>query len=353
MNESKLNLSTSPSGETINVDQKLEELTEQIIKKFNANKKEIYKWKQRFYRRFFEGPRKEISHDWHVVNTFLERAIDKFKKGYPNQKNNSELLYTLAQIKAYLTLAKIERDFAQAWTYLNLADSLLPFVVSVDELHLCTVRLQSRDEVLPEDLKKSLPKNIENFFDGKNSKKSKHIDKYSILNTQEIRALLWNSSNRKISLRLSLWRRLGAYLFIGLSIAVIVAEILKYNFNMNRINSLFDMPFLTISLLGFFGGGISAFLTARDKAVDITSYQTLIVYTFLRMLLGAAGSFVVFIALNWIGNEEIKKQLRENIFAFLGTGIAAGFSEKLFVNTLEKMADKLDIISKLEKEDKC
>ena len=345
--------STVSTKDTNNMNLKFNELTKQAINQINVSKRSLQKLRQWILKKISKGPRKEISHDWHVVHSFLERAIEHFKLQETHEDNK---IHTLAKIKAYLELAKTESDFAQAWTYVNLADSLLPLVVDDKELGACMVRLRSRDKLIPENVRKSLPDDMQKFFDeteveennDKTTDNTIKKDKYDVLREQEVRALVWNSLNRKISLRMSLWRSVGLYLLIGLAFAIIVAEILYPP--SDEFIPLILFPFVAISFLGCFGGAISAFLKARKKVVDITSYETIKVHTMLRMLLGAAGSFVVFVAVNWLGSESIVKLLNSNIYVFLGVGIAAGFSEKLFVGTLEQMANKLDIIGKTDED---
>jgi hypothetical protein len=331
------------------IDEELQISMEQTIKQVKVIKWPVPKFKRWFIQKVIKGPKNEISHDWHIVNSFLERAIEQYKIDVINNKHDPKQLHLLAKIKAYLELAMLATDFAQAWTFVNLADSFLPLVVCDEELNACTVRLSSRDRLIPKDMQDSLPEDIQKIMkERKNKKKSKNFDKYNMLRKQEIRALMWNSLNRKISLRISLWLAVGLYLLIGLVLAITIAEFLLPP--SDKLRGLIHLPFISIAILGFFGGGISAFLTTRKKLVDITSYQTLKVYTLVRMLLGAAGSFVVFIAAHCIGNQQLIDLLNSNIYFFLGTGIIAGFSEQLFVGTMEKMADKLDIIGKTDQE---
>ncbi|MHC4570897.1 MAG: hypothetical protein ACYS0C_02315 [Planctomycetota bacterium] len=353
MSTSDSSSSTVSTKDTNNMNLKLNELTKQAINQINVSKHSLQKLRQWIVKKISKGPRKEISHDWHVVHSFLERAIEHFEL---QEKHEDNKIRTLAKIKAYLELAKTERDFAQAWTYVNLADSLLPLVVDDKELGACIVRLRSRDKLIPDDMRKSLPGDMKKFLEetevlessNRTSNNTIIKDKYDVLREQEVRALLWNSLNRKVSLRMSLWYSVGAYLFVALLLALFVAESLHYQ--SDKKNALVSLPFLAISVLGLFGGGISAFLKARKKVVDITSYETIKVHTILRMLLGAAGSFVVFVAVNWLCSENMVELLNSDIYVFLGVGIAAGFSEKLFVGTLEQMANKLDIIGRTDED---
>lgn len=333
--------------DTNSIDLKFNELTKQAIEQIDISKHSLQKLRQWILKKVSKGPRKEIDHDWHIVHSFLERAIEHFKLQETHDNNK---IQTLARINAYLELAKIERDFARAWTYVNLADSLLPLVVDGKELDACMTRFLSWDKHL-KDMLTSLQKHIPKFLEdpeesGSNNKTSNNTDKYEVFREQEVRALLWNILNRRVSLRISLWRSVKLYLLVALLFALFVAELL--HLLSDEFIPLIPFPFVAVSILGFFGGGISAFITARKKVVDITSYETIKVHTSLRMLLGAAGSFVVFAAIKWLGQADITNLVNSNIYAFISVGITAGFSEQLFVGTLEKMADKLDIVGKTD-----
>jgi hypothetical protein len=339
-------------------DHKLHKLVEHAFGQI-YEKGSIQKVKNWFVKRFFRGPGKEISHDWHIVNSFLERTIVHIKRLPKTDIDYEKKILTLARIKAYLKMAKIETNFAEAWTYVNLADSFLPLVVNEDELGNCIMRLASRDRLITESILTTLPSEAQKILKDDNLMSvviDGNLDRYKLYREQEMRALLWNSLNRKISFRISLWHSLEMYLLFALVLAVGVTEIISMlvpelmlvkDVNGKTMTSI-PFPFIFVSILGFLGGGLSAYVKTRDKAVDITSYKTLKVYTILRMLLGAAGSFVVFIIIHFLGNDELNTLLNTNIYAFLGIGIVAGFSERLFIETMEKMADKLDIIGKTD-----
>lgn len=155
------------------------------------------------------------------------------------------------------------------------------------------------------------------------------------------RALRWNLSNRRISLKLTLWRSLEGWLLLGLVATVIVAEIMHAQQYLPQ-ESPVSLPFAATALLGFFGGSLSALIKARSEVMRIRSYELIRVHTILRMLLGAAGSLVIYIVIQWIPIGNIPSQLNSNIYVFLSIGIAAGFSEKLFIRALEKIAENLE-----------
>ena len=350
----------SPQGKTKKQPSEPGELTNQVVKETKEKKGVLRRLWQRILQWFSPGPRTEIHHAWLHVNTFVERAVKRFNSKQSDDGDWAKKR-NLATVKAYLTLARRERDFAQTWTYVNLADALLPLVVDEDELEAYMQRLRTSEEYLPA-LKKYMdeskfdrvpvdakqgPKDKEKSDPSQSSKFEK--DRFALHREQIVRADFWNVANRKVSLKRTLWHSVGIKLFVALVVAIVVAESIYA-----PSNNLVPRPFVSISLLGFFGGGLSAFLTARQSVINIPSYELIKLHSFLRMLLGAAGAFVVYVVAQWHGlfEESIGILLHNNIYVFLSIGIAAGFSEKLFVGALEKVADKLLIAGEPDEEKK-
>ncbi len=349
-----------PQRETAHRDLTLEELTKEAVREIEGKKGFARRAWQWILQPFFSGPRKEICHDWLNTCHFADRA-----KEYLHSKHSGDSTKkrTFARVQAYLKLAARERDFAQAWTYVNLADALLPLVVDDHELDACILRLRKWDEQMPTYLKKCLEKAKKGADSPGKKQESKQKEspnvsqrsdsdtgRYTLHGEQLVRALLWNIANRRVSLRLSLWRSVGMWLLVGLVAAIVIAESMYSGSDQPK--PLVSAPFAAASLLGFFGGGLSAFLKARGSVIRIPSYELIRSHTFLRMLLGAAGSFVIFVAAHWLPFAEIPDLIDSDIFVFLSIGIVAGFSEKLFVGTLEKMAENLNLADATEEEKK-
>ena len=355
--------STSPQKEMKQYNLTLNQLTDQVIREIEPKRGVFQRLWQSILQWFTSDLRTEIRHDWLHVNSFVERAVKRFNSK-KSVNDDGEKKRNLATIQAYLTLARRERDFAQAWTYVNLADALLPLVVDKEQLEACMQRLRTWDESLaplkkykkeskfdpdPVDAKQG-PKDKEKSDPSQSSKCDK--DRFALHRAQLIRAQFWNVANRKSSLKRSLWWSIGIRLFGALVVAIVVAELIYAA--SNPLCPLVPRPFVFISLLGFFGGGLSAFLIARQYVINISSYELIKLHSLLRMLLGAAGAFVVYVVVQWPGlfEESIRKLLHDNIYVFLSIGIAAGFSEKLFVGALEKVADKLLIAGEPDEEKK-
>jgi hypothetical protein len=324
----------------------LEDLTKKIVNDINKDKGIIRRFWEKYQNLFRSYPITEINHVWKIVNTFAERTA-KCK-----DLNDCEI-QTLATVQAYLILAKKERDFSRAWTYVNMADALLPLVVKDDEFQTCLVRLRANDIYLQDKIKKIIqeldPTHTDDRLKSSEDKKTsdsseKTVSKkrrYLAHQGQLIRGMFWNTANCNISLKISLWHSLSIWLFLGLVLAIFVAEYAYDTSNLEK--TLVPLPFVSISMLGFFGGGLSSIMISRKSVIGITSNKLIRAHTFLRMLVGAAGSFVVYTVTQVPGllAENISKFPRDNIYFFIALGIAAGFSEQLFVSSLDNISKNL------------
>ena len=363
---------------------KFESLSRKIRKKILRNNgplQQLYRW---FIKLFTSGPRPEIYHDWLYVNSIFQKAIYCAES---EGKLSPGTFSTLATIQAYLELARYERNFAKAWSYINLAITLLPLVVKPEELASVTFRLQQRklkekEKAAVQDwisklvsIQSQLKLTKEEKDDEKSqlyilqantlvaqlereikacttlpryskagkekesdSSDNREQDKNQLHFEQINEAQMWNVKNLRIALKLSLWKSVGSWFLLSLLIALAIAVCGENSFKLR------DSPYyryIFILLLGFFGGGLSALLTARQTAVRIVDWGLLKAYMILRMLLGAAGSFVVYIIVQAISLGEISKDINTNFPVFLALGIAAGFSERLFIKALEKISENL------------
>jgi len=361
---------------------KFESLSRKIRKKISRNNgplRQLYRW---FIKLFTSGPRPEIYHDWLYVNSIFEKAV------YCVESEGSlspDTFSTLATIQAYLELARYERNFAKAWSYINLAITLLPLVVKQEELPSVTFRLQQRkmkekEKVAIQDwisklvsiqsqLKltqgetdheksqlyiqqantllaqlesevkacKTLPKHAKAGKEKESDSDNRKQDKNQLYFEQINEAQTWNVKNLRIALKLSLWKSVGSWFLLSLLIALAIAVCGESSFKLKSP----AYRYIFILLLGFFGGGLSALLTARQTAVKITDWGLIKAYMILRMLLGAAGSFVVYIIVQAISLGQISTEIDKNFAAFLALGITAGFSERLFIKALEKISENL------------
>ena len=130
---------------------------------------------------------------------------------------------------------------------------------------------------------------------------------------------------------------------MGLLPAIFFAELWYFGFNPGK--SWWELPFITISFMGFFGGGVSAILIARENVMGTPDRTEIEGQLTLRMLIGASGALVVYIILgSGLFASDFSILVHENIYVFLLIGIVAGFSEQLFIGALGRMSEKLNIV---------
>ena len=106
-------------------------------------------------------------------------------------------------------------------------------------------------------------------------------------------------------------------------------------------------------MLGLFGGALSVLLSARDRKVTAITYGQTKSHIIMRLLLGAAGAYVMFVLVSLPGlmSKEVFGYLQKPQ-GFIALGIVAGFSERLFRNTLEKLAKKFPTSDEKSDDDK-
>lgn len=306
-------------------EQRLNDLIAEAVRKEGNNGRVRLIWDS-IRGSFSSLPRREICHDYAVVKLIADRTAQFINF----EDSSSEMVrkkHDWGKIQALLTLASRERNLAQAWTLVNLADALLPFVVDKKELEACEERLHRCDAYLPEHVTEILKSN------------SQTIDPYTLHCKQLARGWYWNIENRKVSLKLSILRSFGICLLTLLVLVIFIAE---SAFPLPKIAFHIPFPFLAVTLFGLFGGALSSVLIARRSTVSIPSYELIRDQIFLRMLIGAAGAFVVFVAVEsgLIGFMEGIT----NPAVFLIFGIASGFSEQLFVTALDRIGSKVNIV---------
>lgn len=339
----------------------------------------LARWCRRIRSRFFKNPIHEINYDWCTVHGFADRVRWKIiSEGEDDCKKKRRY----ATVEAYLTLARFEKDPGQAWNYVNSADKLLPLLVDDEDFERCLSRLHNWDSTLI-DLeskpKEGSKKNsvdrlaLKNFEERHEKLEAKFEAERGRLhaneneggfekeqppnrsevqvslrlrniayNWQALRVQHWYQFNVELSLWFSLWRSYSIKLLWALIPAVILAEFLYTGFNPEK--PLWYRPFLTVSIMGHFGGCLSAKLLARDLVRRVTSLELINVLITTRMLIGAAGAFTVYAIFgSGLISSVILQPLTENFVVLLAVGISAGFSEQLFVDSLHKSVQNLQM----------
>lgn len=327
--------------------EKIVEDSRQILQRIGENRGIVNRIFHKIRSVFYAGPRREIYHDWLFAFSFYYRII-KSLSDRGEEKISVEEKSTLATVLAYLILAKSERDFACAWSYVNLAITHLTLIVEESDLASFTHFLESDSQKSLHEKKNGpvcqsgVEKRTKKSPSGGESEEGRGPDQK--LDRQRIHAGLlieshrWNGINCQTSFKLSLLKSVGVWLFLSLATTILIAEYISSYF---QPAVLFRNQYVMIAVLGFFGGGLSAFFTARKAVINLTNSAMVRLLTILRMLLGAAGSFVVYVMLQWQPLTEISQALSRNHAAYITIGIVAGFSERLFIDSLARISGDL------------
>ena len=310
----------------------------------------------RYYRRYsrlmgFLGlrqiPLQEIHHVWladfsllkHAVNCLSSESV-RGRRAEPGASvgNETDRLKALTMVSDYLSKAGRTRELADAWSCVNLATAFLVQGIGNEDLRAAAIGLLSSDKSLTKgvfDRLKAVEK--EQKMDiGKPDTPNKGSERNRLFTELMLRSYVWDGANRRTSLRIRLFLQVGLIL-----IAALVAVMFTAQSGLS-LSWYFAMP-----LLGAFGGSLSATITARKSVVDAVSYRIIVMHLLLRVLMGAAGAFVIYLVVQWPGviSDKLLDAINNNYFVFLSLGIASGFSERLFVGSLEKISDNLSINS--------
>ena len=99
-----------------------------------------------------------------------------------------------------------------------------------------------------------------------------------------------------------------------------------------------SMGYATIALIGLFGGALSALLKSREKKVTAVTFGISKSQVYMRLLLGASGAFVIFVLMSLPGFVDQKLvEYFASPAGFIALGIISGFSERLFLTSLDKL----------------
>ncbi len=287
-------------------------------------------WLTTVLRRFRRGILPEVENDLMAV---LQLAT-RFEPGVsaPEQKQ------VLAEILAHLDVATIETDVARAWRHINQADASLPLVAPRTELPACGSRLEVWDRSLDENWRKRLQAPSEAYARACQSGKDEDIRR--TLNTLQLaRSQVWNELNNRMALKRALWASLGRWVLLATSLAVAMAALLRLLSGTGAVGA--PLSLIAAPVFGFFGGALSALVRARQEQVESPSYRTVKLNTVLRMLIGAAGGFVVYVAAVALPLGAISSMVQSDVYVFVAACIAGGFSERLFADALEQVANNL------------
>jgi len=324
--------------------------------KLNETIAELDRDFDKYYRRYsrFLGylgvtqiPLQEIHHAWLADFSLLKYAVNSLSPDSAAGRrsetgastgNDTSRLKALTMVSDYLSKAGRTRELGDAWSCVNLATAFLVQGIGNEDLRAAAIGLLSSD--------KSLTKGVFNRLKAVEKEQKLDIEKHDtptkgsernrLFTELMLRSYVWDGANRRTSLRIRLFMQVGIIL-----IAALVAVMFTAQSGLS-MSWYFAMP-----LLGAFGGSLSATITARKSVVDAVSYRIIVMHLLLRVLMGAAGGFVIYLIVQWPGliNDKLLDAVNNNYFVFLSLGIASGFSERLFIGSLEKISDNLSINS--------
>ncbi len=159
----------------------------------------------------------------------------------------------------------------------------------------------------------------------------------------QVRAECWNEQNQQLEYMGFLWIWAGVGLLIALGVAIGIAEwVVRASPGVAGIK----YPFVAAAFLGFFGGALSSYMKATNIVIAISQYHLVVIYTLLRMLIGAAGAFVVIVSTLALPLGTLSSTVSTNTLVFVLVAISAGFSERLFVDALDQVAENLGTVAK-------
>ena len=320
----------------------------------------------------------EFQQDFEILRYSAERAAAVIIASLsdPSKAAPAEQTATMSRILDDLNDASNERkSVADAWTHLNAADAYLPLVIPPKDLPTADCRMRIWDSSLRKDLKDVLDrsgaaKQVDQLLSrtpdqdplkvavapGNGHSKLINQPRVTAPTPEEepiwraalhsaglVRAGCWNEQNRRVEALGRLWTWASALLVGALTATLTLTWLIgRFDAAMQlRLPEFFLAP-----VVGFFGGTLSAYLKATTSEIEVSSPGLVVWSMLLRSLLGAAGAFVVITAALTLPLGELSTLVATNGYAFILAGVAAGFSERLFVDALEKAAGNLGTISK-------
>lgn len=281
----------------------------------------------------------EVRDDWQRIRQLCDVTQARLFKG---GAVSADIAQQLASASAYLELARETKDLAETWSFVNQASEILCKLVDDQERQSIAERFTTWEPSLQRWLKEL---HDDGTVTADLKKERDAVPADDPCRKVAVHARQWQLVNLWISFTRRLWRLALLILVVTLILAIGVAEYLYDPASIapgNKLTAFTDDPFIWISVLGLFGGALSAMLTANDRKVTAVTYGQSRSQIFIRLVLGAAGAFVVYILISMPGlfQPNVVKFVNEKLVGFLMLGIVAGFSERLFLNALERAAKK-------------
>ena len=303
------------------------------------------------------GIASEARDDWLRVQRSLDMVRAKlFDKGTVSGIE----AHQLAIASAYLRLARKARDLPETWDFINQASEVICQLADDSDKQALFNRLAAWEPNLEVWLEQLYEK--KKVTDAFNEKREQA--KNEPCRALTIRSQQWQLINQWVWFSRKLWRLACCVLTVALVLAIVAAEIhWKPNGAAGQQHAAtaeadsevigeetqgigedaqdIENPFVWISVLGLFGGALSALLSATGRKVTAVTYAQSRTQVVIRLLLGASGAFVMYTLISMPGlvNEPVAKYLG-SMPGFLALGIVSGFSERLYKRALNRLASQ-------------
>jgi hypothetical protein len=296
------------------------------------------------------GIASEARDDWLRV----QRSLDMVRaRLFDNGTVSNIEAHQLAIASAYLKLARKARDLPETWDFINQASEVMCQLADDSEKQALFERLAAWEpnlEVWLEELYEK--KKVTDAFHEKREQSKNEPCRALTIHSQQ-----WQLINQWVWFSRKLWTLACCILTVALVLAIIAAEIhWKPNGAADQQHAAtaeadaevigkgtqdIENPFLWISVLGLFGGALSALLSAIARKVTAVTYAQSRTQVVIRLLLGASGAFVMYTLISMPGlvNEPVAKYLG-SMPGFLALGILSGFSERLYKRALNRLASQ-------------
>jgi hypothetical protein len=296
----------------------------------------------------------EIVDDYRAVCVLWERLSNARAA---DGKAGKALKTHLDIARACLEQVEYSPTLEEKWSCINRANAILVLAcVNRDEQAAVMLRLKNLFPLL-RDFKDRLPQPFKVFDPTDDEVKS--FDREWAYQVLETAAQGWHLVNEQNGFSTRFWRKARKGV-TALLIAAIVGTELAIATNDAQLPEswrslvamlalpstwlgITNLTYVWAALFGTLGGALSSLLGSRSVFVSATTYRVSRGQAQMRVLLGGVGAFIVVLAID--SGLVFADNFEAVVADFLGlavVAIAAGFSERLFITALERIAGTLE-----------
>ena len=292
----------------------------------------------------------EVIDDALAVRTLMERLRNAREAEQPRDR---DALHALEIAREMLARVDEATTLEEKWSCINKANATLIHACKTrDEQAACMLRLKNLFPLLAR-FKDRLPDPFRSF-----DPKTAEVREFNRRRAYEVLATAaqgWHLVNEQNAFSTRFWNRALVIVALLLLAAVVgmetntaleaaaAAAATAEDAAAAPAPAGSTFRYVWSVVFGGLGGAISMLLNSRGTLVSATSFRVAISQACVRMLLGGVGAFVVYLAIEseLVFNADLAQQI-EGFGAFAIVAIAAGFSERLFITTLERIAGTVE-----------